>query len=30
MSKVFLGIGHGGNDSGAVANGVKEKDLNQH
>lgn len=28
MSKVFLGIGHGGNDSGAVANGFKEKDLN--
>ena len=26
--KVFLGIGHGGIDSGAVANGVKEKDLN--
>lgn len=28
MSKVFLGIGHGGTDSGAVANGFKEKDLN--
>ncbi len=26
--KVFLGVGHGGSDSGAVANGVKEKDLN--
>lgn len=27
--KVFLGIGHGGNDSGAVgARGIKEKDLN--
>ena len=26
--KVFLGIGHGGSDPGAVANGVKEKDLN--
>jgi N-acetylmuramoyl-L-alanine amidase len=28
MSKVFIGIGHGGLDSGAVANGFKEKDLN--
>ena len=28
MSKVFIGIGHGGSDSGAVANNVKEKDLN--
>lgn len=28
MSKVFLGVGHGGNDSGAAANGFKEKDLN--
>ena len=28
MSKVFIGVGHGGNDSGAVANGFKEKDLN--
>lgn len=28
MAKVFLGIGHGGSDPGAVANGVKEKDLN--
>lgn len=26
--KVFLGVGHGGKDSGAVANGLKEKDLN--
>lgn len=26
--KVFLGVGHGGNDPGAVANGYKEKDLN--
>ncbi len=26
--KVFLGVGHGGIDGGAVANGVKEKDLN--
>lgn len=26
--KVFLGVGHGGVDSGAVANGLKEKDLN--
>ena len=26
--KVFLGAGHGGSDSGAAANGVKEKDLN--
>lgn len=26
--KVFLGIGHGGKDSGAAANGFKEKDLN--
>ena len=26
--KVFLGVGHGGNDPGAVANGFKEKDLN--
>lgn len=26
--KVFIGVGHGGNDSGAVANGFKEKDLN--
>ena len=28
MAKVFIGVGHGGSDSGAVANGVKEKDLN--
>lgn len=28
MSKVFIGVGHGGKDSGAVANGLKEKDLN--
>lgn len=26
--KVFIGIGHGGKDPGAVANGLKEKDLN--
>lgn len=26
--KVFLGVGHGGSDPGAVANGVKEKELN--
>ena len=26
--KVFIGAGHGGTDSGAVANGLKEKDLN--
>lgn len=26
--KVFIGVGHGGLDVGAVANGVKEKDLN--
>jgi N-acetylmuramoyl-L-alanine amidase len=26
--KVFLGVGHGGVDSGAATNGVKEKDLN--
>lgn len=26
--KVFLGVGHGGNDPGAAANGFKEKDLN--
>lgn len=26
--KVFLGIGHGGNEPGAVANGLKEKDVN--
>ena len=28
MTKVFIGVGHGGSDPGAVANGVKEKDLN--
>lgn len=28
MKKVFLGIGHGGSDPGATANGFKEKDLN--
>jgi N-acetylmuramoyl-L-alanine amidase len=28
MAKVFLGVGHGGSDSGAVANGFQEKDLN--
>lgn len=28
MAKVFLGIGHGGSDPGAVANGFKEADLN--
>ena len=28
MKKVFLGVGHGGTDSGAVGNGLKEKDLN--
>ena len=28
MVKVFIGVGHGGVDSGAAANGVKEKDLN--
>lgn len=27
-AKVFLGIGHGGSDPGAVANGLKEKDVN--
>ena len=26
--KVFLGVGHGGTDSGAIGNGFKEKDLN--
>ena len=26
--KVFLGVGHGGNDPGAIGNGFKEKDLN--
>ena len=28
MAKVFIAPGHGGADSGAVANGFKEKDLN--
>ena len=28
MAKVFLGVGHGGSDPGAVAFGRKEKDLN--
>ena len=28
MAKVFIGVGHGGVDSGAVGNGLKEKDLN--
>ena len=28
MAKVFLGVGHGGSDPGAVANGFYEKDLN--
>lgn len=28
MAKVFIGVGHGGTDPGAVANGFKEKDLN--
>lgn len=26
--RVFLGVGHGGSDPGAVANGLREKDLN--
>ncbi len=26
--KVFLGVGHGGSDPGAAANGIKEKDAN--
>lgn len=26
--RVFLGVGHGGNDPGAVANGLREKDMN--
>lgn len=26
--KVFIGVGHGGTDSGAVGNGLKEEDLN--
>lgn len=28
MAKVFIGVGHGGNDNGAVANGFKEDALN--
>ena len=28
MAKVFIGVGHGGTDPGAVANSLKEKDLN--
>lgn len=28
MKKVFLGVGHGGADSGTVGNGLKEEDLN--
>lgn len=28
MYKVFLGVGHGGLDSGAVANGLREADIN--
>lgn len=28
MKKVFISIGHGGADSGAVGNGLKEKDIN--
>lgn len=28
MVKVFLGVGHGGSDPGATANGFQEKDLN--
>lgn len=28
MKKVFIGVGHGGSDPGAVANGFREKDLN--
>lgn len=28
MAKVFIGVGHGGKDPGAVANGFKEKELN--
>lgn len=28
MAKVFISVGHGGADPGAVANGLKEKDLN--
>ena len=28
MAKVYIGVGHGGSDPGAVGNGLKEKDLN--
>jgi N-acetylmuramoyl-L-alanine amidase len=28
VPKVFIGVGHGGSDPGAVANGIKEKDAN--
>lgn len=28
MAKVFIGVGHGGKDPGAVANGFKEKEVN--
>jgi N-acetylmuramoyl-L-alanine amidase len=28
MAKVFIGVGHGGSDPGAVANGLKESNLN--
>jgi N-acetylmuramoyl-L-alanine amidase len=28
MPKIFIGVGHGGSDPGAVANNTKEKDLN--
>ena len=28
MARVFIGVGHGGSDPGAVANGMREKDIN--
>lgn len=28
MPKVFIGVGHGGNDPGAVSNGLRESDVN--
>lgn len=28
VPRIFLGVGHGGTDSGAIGNGFKEKDLN--
>ena len=28
MPRIFIGVGHGGTDSGAIGNGFKEKDLN--